>query len=143
MAKGGNARFSVSFDRVFKSLELVIDHVDKGTKKATLAAIKEIFDESQKQVPKDTRTLANSGYYTVSGNSKTSFVGIVGYGGNGNPINPKSGEAASGYMVQVHEDMYAHHSNGKAKFLEDPVKEYQQNALGKYARFIKNEIGMR
>ena len=27
-------------------------------------------------------------------------------------------------MVKVHEDLSAYHSTGKAKFLEDPVREY-------------------
>jgi hypothetical protein len=70
-----------------------------------------------------------SAYYEVSRRSDTSlstwaYEAIIGYGGNGNPINPKTGYPASSYMLAVHEDLLAFHPVGKAKFLEDPVRDY-------------------
>jgi hypothetical protein len=142
MALGGHAILDIDMDKVMNSLFMLIDHVDRGTKKATLAAVKDIYNRSQQLVPRDTNTLANSGYYQVNGNYRVGFTGEVGYGGNGDPVNPKSGQKASEYMIQVHEDLSAHHNTGQAKFLEDAIKEYQASTLGKYYTFLKQETGI-
>jgi len=110
--------------------EMAILSLGSGTKKATIAACEEILAKSLMQVPKDTNTLAKSAYYTVDKRTNISsyrFGGTIGYGGNGNPINPISGRSAASYMVKVHEDLSAYHKVGKAKFLEDPVREYGAN----------------
>lgn len=45
--------------------------------------------------------------------------------GGHDPVNPKSGLPASAYAAIVHEDLdMPHPRGGKAKFLEDPVREY-------------------
>jgi len=114
----------------------VMRNIGTGTKKATIAACEEILDMSRAQVPKDTWTMLSSAFYEVKRRSDVagySYQGIVGYGGNGDPVNPKTGKRASSYMVKLHEDMSAPHVNGKAKFLEDPVREY---AEGKFYRTI-------
>lgn len=114
-----------------------------GTKKATIEGCKSILEESLNQVPSVTRTLANSAFYEVERRSDTAastwqYEGTVGYGGNGDPVNPKTGAPASSYMMAVHEDLSADHPVGKAKFLEDPVREYMQKnfkrAVEKHAR---------
>ena len=112
--------------------QIAIQNVFKGTKKATTAAAQEILSESMAQVPKETYTLLMSAYYEVARRSDAapstwSYEAIIGYGGNGDPINPKTGMPASSYMLAVHEDLSAIHVNGKAKFLEDPVREYAAN----------------
>ena len=112
--------------------QIAIRNVFSGTKKATTAAAQEILGESMAQVPKETYTLLMSAYYEVSRRSDTAlsswaYEAIIGYGGNGDPINPKTGRSASSYMLAVHEDLSATHVNGKAKFLEDPVREYAAN----------------
>lgn len=112
--------------------QIAIRNVFSGTKKATTAAAQEILGESMAQVPKETYTLLMSAYYEVSRRSDTAlstwaYEAIIGYGGNGDPTNPKTGRPASSYMLAVHEDLSAIHVNGKAKFLEDPVREYAAN----------------
>ena len=112
--------------------EVAIRNVSRGTKKATEEACKEIMQESMNQVPKMTKTLLMSAYYEVSRRTDTasttwSYEAILGYGGNGDPVNPISGRPASSYMVAVHEDLDVVHMGGKAKFLEDPVREYAAN----------------
>ena len=112
--------------------QIAIQNVFRGTKKATIAVAQEILGESMAQVPKETYTLLMSAYYEVSRRSDTAlstwaYEAIIGYGGNGDPINPKTGRSASSYMLAVHEDLSATHVNGKAKFLEDPVREYAAN----------------
>ena len=118
--------------------QIAIQNVFRGTKKATEAACQEILGESMAQVPKETYTLLMSAYYEVSRRSDAAlstwaYEAIIGYGGNGDPINPKTGRPASSYMLAVHEDMTAMHLNGKAKFLEDPVREY---AASKFKRTV-------
>ena len=118
--------------------EAAIRNLGRGTKKATIAACEEILGNSMSQVPKDTYTLLMSAFYDVSRRSDTSaaryvYEAIVGYGGNGDPVNPKTGRRASSYMVAVHEDLSAVHPVGKAKFLEDPVREY---AADKFSRTV-------
>lgn len=126
--------FSFDFDQ--KSLnnfevqcEAAIRNLGNGTKKATTAACQEILENSMTEVPKDTYTLLMSAFYEVSRRTDTSastyaYDAIIGYGGNGDPVNPKTGRRASSYMVEVHEDLSVYHPTGKAKFLEDPVREY-------------------
>lgn len=49
-----------------------------------------------------------------------------------NSINPKTGLPASTYAARVHEDLDMPHPNGgKAKFLEDPIRNW---SAGKFAR---------
>lgn len=109
--------------------EASIRNVFRGTKKATEAACQEILDNSMAEVPKDTHTLLMSAFYEVSRRriKVWAYEAILGYGGNGDPINPRTGQPASTYMVDVHEDLTARHPVGKAKFLEDPVREYANN----------------
>lgn len=141
MARGGRAEFSIEYSEFARSLQVLLSKVERGTKKATRQACEEILAESLRQVPKDTNTLAKSAFYEIQGKYRN-FTAIIGYGGNGDPINPKTGRAASDYMVVVHEDLQARHPVGKAKFLEDPVREYQHKMRQTYARAIRKETGM-
>ena len=123
--------------------EFAIRNIDRGTKKATIAAAEEIMNESKRQVPKLTKTLLSSAFYEVTRRTDTAattwaYEALLGYGGNGDPINPVTGKPASSYMVAVHEDLDAFHPVGKAKFLEDPVREYAdknfKRTVFKYAK---------
>lgn len=128
-----NFNFSkTSLNNFNASCEAAMRNISTGTKKATIAACEEILAESKNQVPTLTTTLIQSAYYEVKRRSDTAssyytYEGTVGYGGNGDPVNPKTGERASSYMVAVHENLSAVHPNGKAKFLEDPVRDYAAN----------------
>ena len=99
--------------------EIAIRNVARGTKKATVAACEEIMRESKLQVPRLTETLLASAFYEVKRRTDVSswvYEALLGYGGNGDPINPTTGQRASSYMVAVHEDLEANHPVGKAKF---------------------------
>lgn len=121
-------------DKFASSCEAVIRNVGTATKAGTEQACKEILEESLKQVPRDTGTLASTAFYSVNRRMSTkryTYEGVVGYAGQSGAgmshdrVNPKSGKAASKYVFIVHEDLEAAHPNGgKAKFLEDPVREY-------------------
>lgn len=110
--------------------EAAIRNVGNGSKKATIVACEEILGNSMAEVPKQTYTLLMSAFYEVTRRSDVSgyrYEGVVGYGGNGDPVNPRTGRRASSYMVEVHEDLSVVHPTGKAKFLEDPVREYARD----------------
>lgn len=126
----------------------IIQNVHNGVKWATELSCKIIFDESQFQVPKDTGTLAASGFYQIDrrtelARSSYRYRGIIGYGGNGDPANPETGLCASAYARIVHEDLTLTHKNGKAKFLEDPLRDfaYGGELYAIYAEYVR--LGIR
>lgn len=110
-----------------------ISKLGNGSRKALVKACGEILDESMAQVPMDTSTLMLSAFYEITGHWRTGWDAVIGYGGNGDPVNPKTGKPASSYAVAVHEDLNAYHPIGKAKYLEDPVREY---AAKKFPRTV-------
>lgn len=129
------------YKKFLSSCAAIIQNVDTGTKAATEQACAEIMSESLGQVPIDTGTLASTAYYKVVRRGDVAgyrYMGIIGYAGmmgagyygnvhNVDRINPKTGKPASKYSAIVHEDLSMPHVNGgKAKFLEDPVREYGQ-----------------
>lgn len=135
------------------SCEAAIRNVGSGTKAAATEAGIAIMNDSLRQVPVDTGTLQNSAYLGVSRREDIAsyrYGAVLGYGepeGIGahvdlgplewymvpnNGVNPRNGFQASTYAGRVHEDLDMPHSNGgKAKFLEDPVRNW---ASGKFAR---------
>lgn len=121
----------VDLSKYEATCEATVMNVHRGSKRATNAALDEIMKESLLQVPEATGTLASSIYKQVMRRADVKgyyYEGTVGYGGNGDPTNPKTGQKASSYMMIVHEDLGAVHIKGKAKFLEDPVRNYgEQN----------------
>lgn len=112
---------------------IAISKLGNGSRKALIEACEEILDESMMQVPVDTSTLMDSAYWEVKGHWRTGWNATIGYGGNGDPINPKTGRPASSYAVAVHEDLSVVHPIGKAKYLEDPVRAY---AAKKFPRTV-------
>ena len=132
------ASIDFSFDKAslrgFESrCNIAISKLGNGSRKALQAALNEISEASLAQVPRDTDTLASSQYYEITGHWKTGWTGEIGYAGPYDPINPKTGQPASAYVLAVHEDLSAHHPVGKAKFLEDPVRDY---ATRKFPRTV-------
>ena len=129
--------------------EAMIANVGKGTKAATVEAISTILDDALQQVPVETGTLAKSifgGTYRRTDIKGYTYAGVVGFGAPdgadnigwikepNDGINPKSGVKASVYATRVHEDLDALHPNGgKAKFLEDPVRDYAANNFARTA----------
>lgn len=70
-------------------------------------------------------------------------VGLIKGHGVGDAINPKNGLPASAYAAVVHEDLdMPHPRGGKAKFLEDPVRNYAaskfKNTVTHYWKYAIN-----
>lgn len=117
-----------------------ISKVGWGTKKGTIAACKDILEISLAQVPRDTDTLASTAGYRLEGNWREGFRGVVGYAldSDTDAVNPKTGKAASSYVLAVHENLNVNHPIGNAKFLENAVREY---AAEKFPRTVMQYVG--
>lgn len=107
------------------ALKAVLTKTSYASKQAVEEDCIEVLNLSLAEVPRQTDTLAMSAYYKVT-ERNNEIQGEIGYGGNGDPINPITGNPASSYMLAVHEDLSAHHIQGKAKYLEDPVRAYTE-----------------
>lgn len=126
----------VNFSRFHKKCEAAISKVAKSTYWATEEACEDIMEESLRQVPKDTEALAGSAFYDIVHAKDYGFEATLGYGGSG--INPKTGIPVMDYAVAVHEDLEAVHPVGKAKFLEDPIRDYTSE---KFPRTVIKHVG--
>lgn len=113
-----------SVERFKGTCEIIVSKVGSNTRKATQEACETILEESLRQVPVETGTLAASASYKITGDYRTGWFGAVSYASDIDPINPETGRPASEYVVAVHEDLNALHIIGKAKFLEDPAREF-------------------
>jgi hypothetical protein len=83
------------------------------------------MEVSKSQVPSETGALLSTAFVE----SESGFMnGSTSFGYSGQAVNSKTGEAVSDYMVAVHERLDLEHPNGKAKFLEDPITEFMDNA---------------
>lgn len=116
----------LTFDR--RGIKVLSANLEKANIITTRAGAQKLRDiatnimsESAVEVPRDSETLANSGYIEGPTHKEGSVKVSLGYGGTNDQVNPKTGKRASDYMVAVHERIDAKHPIGKAKFLEDPV----------------------
>ncbi len=128
---------STQLNRFYANCDAIITKVGNGSRKALVEACNIISEESLNQVPRDTSTLALSQYWEVTGDYKSGWSATIGYGGNGDPVNPKTGKPASSYMLAVHEGVTAVHVHGKAKFLEDPIRDF---ALERFPRTVFKHV---
>lgn len=126
----------VNFEKFHKKCEAAISKVAMSTYAATEEACGDIMEESLRQVPRDTETLANSAFYDIQKAKDYGFEATLGYGGSA--TNPKTGTPVMDYAVIVHEDLEAVHPVGKAKFLEDPIRNY---ASEKFPRTVIKHVG--
>lgn len=94
---------------------------------------REIFEESQEEVPEATGALKGSGFIETEGRKV-----IIGYGRSDQP--GASGKVPKQYMVAVHERLDTYHPKGKAKFLEDPVNRHKANGAESIAEKIRRKL---
>lgn len=124
---------SESVNKFVGSCEATIRNVGRATRTGTEQACKDILNDSLAQVPRNTGTLASTGFYEVTRRTDIKgytyegtigYAGMTGKGAKHDAVNSRTGAAASTYAVVVHENLFAIHPVGKAKFLEDPVRSY-------------------
>lgn len=136
MARGGVLSLQVDTKSVERMLQVSLARVERGTKKATTAACEELKKATLAEVPRGTGNLASSFYYDIHGKYR-GFSATLGYGRGGGVVN---GKRAADYMVAVHENLQAHHANGKAKFLEDPLRAYESKFREQLRTGVRSEL---
>ena len=109
-----------------KGVRIAQQKVGFGTAGILAEEAKVVMEMSKRQVPKDTHSLVSTAFVTPR--RQRGPVSKVEFGYSGQARNPKTGQMAYEYLIAVHEDLTKHHPNGKAKFLEDPLREYAQQA---------------
>lgn len=114
------AKLDFKTDRNLKELKVGLEkerkNLSKRIKDGMRKWIQNVLAQSKAEVPVDTGTLQQSTFI-----DETSEGYDFGYGGSQDTTNPKTGQLASDYMVEVHEDLNAYHPHGNAKFLENPL----------------------
>lgn len=131
-AKAATLDARKQFKMLEKNLQKAIQHVTDVTAPALAEAMKPIFLESQKLVPKDTLRLMKSGFLS-SGTFRGQPAVSIGYGVG----------KSSKYAIFVHEDLSAQHADGtQAKFLEAPYKKQLNQIAGRVSRIIKKKAGV-
>lgn len=111
-------RMITEYDGFESQLEAALHITGLGSKAAVTQSGENILAESQLEVPVDTEALKESGRLEIK-KRKYGFTADITYGTVG--INPKSKKSTNVYALEVHENLEAHHTIGKAKYLEDPT----------------------
>ena len=108
--------FSVNgLDKVLGNLEKYKKETAQKTKKAVMDCLQHLSTESAEQVPVDTHNLQRSRQVEM--------------------ISEYSGEVSynTPYALEQHENLFYRHTQGKAKYLEDPLTANKE----KYVKHIK------
>lgn len=131
--------FTVEGEKEFKEN---LKHAKTSYVKALWQAIKEeaheIYEESLNEVPVGETGALKASAFLKEENADV----ILGYGGENDQINSKSGKSTKTYMVAVHERLDIHHAVGKAKFLEDPVNRHTAKFEDSIADKIKKYLNL-
>lgn len=91
--------------------------IEKAVHAAAQAEARIILPKTQEQVPVDIGSLKSTGRIEEPPNEAGEVTVAIAYGGmadNGVDVD---------YALQVHEDLEARHPHGKAKYVEDPIRE--------------------
>ena len=121
------------------NIERTVVHVRREAKKFIAAEAEAIMEESMAEVPVETGALKASAFVEIDHEGNATF----GYGGGNIQTNPKSGILTEEYMLSVHERLDVIHPNGKAKFLEDPVRRHEQKMESTLAARLRRYLGGR
>lgn len=122
----GKLRFDLKDKAFQQSLRGTLKNVGVGSEEGVRKTVEQISEATLNEVPKNHGTLARSYQFKIR-SSGAIVLAEMGYGKNGDPVDPKTGKRASEYMLPVHEDLEAIHQVGKAKYLEDPWRKLTPN----------------
>ena len=121
---------NAQFKQIRKNLEKVLGNIDNMLPVALEDAMRPIFDESQRLVPKDTLRLMHSGFLET-GTFRGKPTVNIGYAKGNSPD----------YAVYVHENLYNEHkSPTQAKFLEEPMKRQMHLIAGRVAASMRKRM---
>lgn len=132
---------SPNIKKVQAKLGVQLDRMTKGAAAEFVELCTNIMKESKAEVPVQTGVLQSSGQVlTQEFNHKDKTIIRLGYALTRNPKNNISRARAREYAFRVHEDLYAFHPVGKAKFLEDPINRYKPIMPKKLVEAAKRSV---
>ena len=113
-----NSNFSIAgINEAVSRLNRIILETEGNTEDAIKDIALDLIGKSKERAPVDTGDLRGSGFVDIQGTSA-----IVGF--------------TEIYALNQHEDLNFNHSDGEAKFLENPLKENIDN----YIQHIRNGV---
>lgn len=128
----------VKFENYLRRLDYM---AQIAAREAILDSLQILADQVIEYTPKDTRTLVDSFSYKMIDES-VRVRAEFGFGLDRDLVNPKTGQRATEYVMQVHEDLEANHPNGgQAKFLEIPVQNFRDQFAGIATMTIRKRLG--
>lgn len=117
-----------------------------ATKSALYTEAELIMTKSKELCPVDTGALRSTGVVEQPTVSGTNVKVVMGYGGPAKQNDAAvQGEAPEevGYAIYAHEDLSAYHKVGQAKYLEQPIREWQSGGAKRLQRRIKRKMKLR
>lgn len=114
-----SAIFEVNLAEVSAKIDALVERARAGAAAAAYEEGEIEMTMSKRQVPVDTGTLRSTGHVEQPSWTSDQVTVGLGYGG---PAGPGFGGEV-GYAVYVHENLETRHPVGKAKYLEDPMRE--------------------
>lgn len=100
----------------------------------------EVLAASNALIPVDTGTAAQAAGIKQEP-ARTGVRVRVGYAVAKDPINPRTGEAASSYITTLHEDLVTPHANGQAKFFETAIAQHSYEFYSKGRMRMAGRLG--
>lgn len=129
---------SVTGDKeIIERMKQIVREHPKELAQALYEESELLMTKSKEQIPVDTGAAKNSAHVDEPIISFDNVSIELGYGGTATKINPKSGELTTTYLIKLHENMDVRHKVGKAKFLEDPVKEWKSTLVTKLVEKVQ------
>lgn len=118
--------------------------IDKDMQFASVEAmefsVEELTRMTLAQVPRDTNALADSFDARLELHNGR-VVARMGYGLKNNVARKAGAKAPSEYMTEVHEDLEVPHAVGKAKYFEDPLRDFSTRFEPGVAKVIQSRMG--
>ncbi len=131
-------QIDIDYSEFEQSLQAAASKIGFGAEGVVKKEVEQIMEVSEEQVPVDSGALLSTAFIETQ---SSMFTGTATFGYSGNAINSKTGESVADYMVAVHERLDLQHPHGKAKFLEDPINEYMDQAESSIGSKIADLFG--
>lgn len=113
-----------------KKVDALINVVDSDMQDELEQFCEDVLYDSNSEIPVDTGTAAESAGYVIESFGR-GIRSRMGYAISKDPVNPRTGEAASSYITALHEDITVPHANGSAKFFERALYKHSESFYSK------------
>jgi len=119
-----------NLDRAIRKLSAIPGKVEfLARRHLTIEGEKIMATSKETYVPVDTGNLRNTGHVSPPVKEGQTILVQLGFGNN-----------TVEYALIVHEDLYAHHPVGQAKYLEIPFSRAQPGVKQRFRKFLIKEV---